>query len=125
MGGELPGVLWAYMTTARKPTGVSPFVLTYGMEAVIPTEIGLPTVRTTTSESANKEFIIRELDTSDELREAVAIRLASYQHRLANAYNKRVRPRVFQLGDLVLRKILKIRQTLRQENSNLTGKTRT
>ena len=41
---ELPGVLWAYKTTARKPTGVSPFVLTYGMEAVIPTEIGLPTV---------------------------------------------------------------------------------
>ena len=48
---ELPGVLWAYRTTTRKPTGVSPFVITYGMEAVISTEIGLPTVRTATSES--------------------------------------------------------------------------
>ena len=34
---ELPGVLWAYRTTARKPTGVSPFALTYWMEAVIST----------------------------------------------------------------------------------------
>ena len=34
---ELPGVLWAYRTTARKPTDISPFALTYGMEAVIPT----------------------------------------------------------------------------------------
>ena len=102
---ELLGVLWAYKTTARKPTAVSPFTLTYGMEAVILTEISLPTVHTTASESANEESIVRELDTSDELREAVAIRLASYQHRLANSCNKRVRPRVFQLGDLVLRKI--------------------
>ena len=75
------------------------------MEAVIPTEIGLPTVCTTASESANEESIVRELDTSDELREAAAIRPASYQHRLANSYKKRVRPRVFQPGDLVLQKV--------------------
>ena len=77
------------------------------MEAVIHTEIGLPTVRASTPESANEESIIRELNTSDELREAAAIRVASYQHRLASFYNKRVRPRVFQSGDLVLRKVFK------------------
>ena len=99
---ELPGVLWAYKTTARKLTGVSPSALTYGMEAVIPTEIVLPTVRAAMPESANEESIIIELDISDELREAVAIRVASYQRRLENSYNKRVRPRVFQPGDLVL-----------------------
>ena len=43
---ELPGVLWAYSTIARKPTSISPLALTYGMEAVIPTKIGLPTIRT-------------------------------------------------------------------------------
>ena len=31
---ELPGVLWAYRSTTRKPTGISPFSLTYGREAV-------------------------------------------------------------------------------------------
>ncbi|RVW13893.1 hypothetical protein CK203_090003 [Vitis vinifera] len=42
---ELPGVLWAYRTTPGRPTGNS-FRLAYGMDAVIPTEIGLPTIRT-------------------------------------------------------------------------------
>ena len=33
---ELPGVLWAYRTTVRTPTGETPFRLAYGSEAVIP-----------------------------------------------------------------------------------------
>ena len=75
------------------------------MEAVIPTEIGLPTIRTDTPESRNVESVVRELDASDEMREATAIRIASYHHRLANSYNKRVKPRMFQSGDLVLRNV--------------------
>ena len=102
---ELPGVLWAYRTTTRKPTDISPFALTYGIEAVIPTEIGLPTIQTATPESENAESVVRELDASDELREEAAIQVASYQRRLANSYNKRVKPRVFQPGDLGLRKV--------------------
>ena len=42
---------------------------------------------------------------SDALREAAAIRITSYQRRLANSYNRRVKPRVFRPGDLVLRKL--------------------
>ena len=102
---ELPGVLWAYRTTTRRPTGVSPFALTYGMEVVIPTEIGLPTIPTAVPNPTNEESIIEELDNSDELREEAAIRVASYQCRLANSYNKRVKPRTFQQGDLILRKV--------------------
>ena len=98
---ELPGVLWAYRTTARKPTGVSPFTITYGMEAIIPTEIGMPTIRTNTPEQGNAELTIKELDTVDELRESAAIRIASYQRRLERSYNKRVKLRAFQPGDLV------------------------
>ena len=75
------------------------------MEAIVPTEIGLPTIRTATPESENAESVVEALDTSDELREAAAIRVASYQHHLANSYNKRVKPRVFQPGDLILRKV--------------------
>ena len=77
------------------------------MEAVIPTEIGLPTIRTATPESENEGSVIRELDTSDELWEAATIQVTSYQRRLTNFYNKRVRPRVFQPGDLVLRRVFK------------------
>ena len=104
---ELPGVLWAYRTTARKPTDISHFALTYEMEAVIPIEIGLPIIRTATPKSENAELVVKELDASDELREVAAIRVASYQRRLENSYNKRVKSRVFQPGDLVLRKVFK------------------
>ena len=100
-------MIWAYRTTARKPIGISPFALTYGMEVVIPTEIGLPTIRTDTPESENAESIAKELDVSDELREVATIRITSYQHRLANSYNRRVKPRVFWPSDLVLRKVFK------------------
>ncbi|KAL0362156.1 UNVERIFIED_CONTAM: hypothetical protein Scaly_1170800 [Sesamum calycinum] len=42
---ELPGVLWAYRTTSRRSTRESPFNLVYGMEAIIPAEIGEETLR--------------------------------------------------------------------------------
>ena len=42
---ELPSVLWAYRTTARTPTGETPFRLTYGADAVIPAEVGLTSYR--------------------------------------------------------------------------------
>ena len=102
---ELPGVLWAYRTTARKPTGISPFAITYGMEAIIPTEIGMPTIRAGVPEQGNAELMVKDLDTIDELRESAVIRITSYQRRLASSYNKWVKPRTFQPGDLVLRKV--------------------
>ena len=78
------------------------------MEAVIPTEIGMPTIQTATPESENAESIARELDVSDELLEATTIRITSYQRRLANSYNRHVKPRVFWSSDQVLRKVFEI-----------------
>ncbi|XP_027158086.1 uncharacterized protein LOC113759712 [Coffea eugenioides] len=43
---ELPTILWAYRTTPRTATQETPFVLTYGAEAVIPAEIGCDPCRT-------------------------------------------------------------------------------
>ena len=60
---KLPGALWAYRTTPGRPIGNTPFALTYGMDAVIPTEIGLPTTRTEAGrqDDANAE-LRRNLD---------------------------------------------------------------
>ena len=102
---ELHGVLWAYRTTARKPTGISSFAITYGVEAIIPTEIGMPTIRTDVPEQGNADLMVKDIDTLDELRELAAIRITSFQFRLANSYNKRVKPRMFKPGNLVLRKV--------------------
>ncbi|GJW29888.1 reverse transcriptase domain-containing protein [Tanacetum coccineum] len=43
---ELPHVLWAHRTMIKSSNGETPFSLTYGTEAVIPAEIGMPTLRT-------------------------------------------------------------------------------
>ena len=41
----------------------------------------------------------------NELREAATIRIASYQQRMENLYNKHVKPHAFRVGDLILRKV--------------------
>ena len=62
------------------------------------------TLRTDIPEQSNTESVIKELDMADELREAAAVRIALYHHRLGNLYNRRVKPRMFQPRDLVIRK---------------------
>nr|CAN66354.1 hypothetical protein VITISV_004958 [Vitis vinifera] len=103
---ELPGVLWAYRTTPGRPTGNTPFALTYGMDAVIPTEIGLPTTRTDAAKQKDANMELgRNLDWADEVRESAAIRMADYQQRASAHYNRKVRPKNFKNGTLVLRKV--------------------
>ncbi|GKC40647.1 reverse transcriptase domain-containing protein, partial [Tanacetum coccineum] len=56
---ELPNVLWAHRTSIKQSNGETPFSLTYGSEAVILAEIGIPTYRT---------LIIREEYNEEEMR---------------------------------------------------------
>ena len=67
----------------------------------------MPTLRTDMLEQSNTESVIKNLDMENELREPAAVRIASYHCKLANLYNRRVKLRMFQLGDLVLRKLFK------------------
>ncbi|PHT85262.1 hypothetical protein T459_07368 [Capsicum annuum] len=73
-----------YHTTVRTSTGAIPYLLVYGTEAVIPAEVEIPSLR-----------VIVETDIDDE-----------EWRRMARAYNKKVRPRNFEVGQLVLRRIL-------------------
>ena len=102
---KLLRVLWAYRTTSRKPIRVSLFALTYGMEAIIPIEIRLPTLRTEVLGTAKAGAISKDQDMVDELWEAITIRIASYQERMVILYNNRIKPHAFQAGALVLRKV--------------------
>ncbi|XP_028057288.1 uncharacterized protein K02A2.6-like [Camellia sinensis] len=71
---KLPNVLWAYRTTPRRSTGETPYSLTYGMEAIIPLEVGVPTIRSEIFEPANNdEAIAQALDLAEERREAALI----------------------------------------------------
>uniref|UniRef100_A0A2N9EA47 Uncharacterized protein n=1 Tax=Fagus sylvatica TaxID=28930 RepID=A0A2N9EA47_FAGSY len=104
---ELPTVLWTFRTTPRSSTGETPYSLTYGVEAVIPLEVGLPTLRSEEYDQDNNELVLaKDLDLAQERRDLAMIRLASYQGDLKKRYGKSVRERILAPGDLVLRKVL-------------------
>nr|GEX54594.1 reverse transcriptase domain-containing protein [Tanacetum cinerariifolium] len=56
---ELPHVLWAHRTMIKSSHGDTPFSLTYGTEAVIPAEIGIPTYHTTAVDVVNNDEELR------------------------------------------------------------------
>ena len=65
----------------------------------------MPTLRTKVPEEANTEAIAKDLDMTNELREGMAVHIASYQQRMKNLYNKHVKQRVFRARNLVLRRV--------------------
>uniref|UniRef100_A0A2N9GSW4 Uncharacterized protein n=1 Tax=Fagus sylvatica TaxID=28930 RepID=A0A2N9GSW4_FAGSY len=104
---ELPSVMWTHRTTRRRSTGETPFALAYSVEAVIPFEVGLPTTRTTEFDAEENECNLwKYLNLLEERRDMATIRLALYQHQMKRRYDKNIRPRSFQVGDLVLQKVV-------------------
>ena len=104
---ELPNVLWTYRTIPRRSTGETPFSMTYGVEAVIPLEIGFPTSRTSSfNPSDNDEQLTKSLDLIEEKRENAMVQLAYYQQKLKQGYDVNVKLRTLTPGDLVLRKVV-------------------
>ena len=94
------------MTIVRTPTGEMPFRLTYGTEAVIPVEVGVAsTKRTTFRKEENDDKLRLSLDCLDEVRDKASSRMAKYQQKMAEYYNKRVKLRQLDIGDLILHKV--------------------
>ena len=103
---QLPIILWAYRTTTRTPTGETPFNLTYGIEAVIPIEIGHTSLRKEFFDERNNEDQLKlNLDCLDEVRDQAFQRMAKYQQKMVEYYNQRVKLKRFNIRDLVLRKV--------------------
>ncbi|CAL2239410.1 unnamed protein product [Prunus armeniaca] len=105
MVDELLGVLWAYRTTKRRSSGETSFSLAYGTEAIILPHV---TVLSIGNEvgciEQNSEQMRLSLDLlKGECKKAI-VQVVSYQQRLKSYYDERAKIRLFQLGDLVLRK---------------------
>ena len=104
---ELPHVLWTYWTTPHRSIRETPFSMTYEAEAIIPLEIGFPTLRTSSfSPSSNDGLLEKSLDLIEERRENAMVQLAYYQHKLKQGHDANVKLRPLTPGDLVLRKVL-------------------
>ncbi|TYK02888.1 uncharacterized protein E5676_scaffold968G00270 [Cucumis melo var. makuwa] len=98
--------LWAYRTTHRTPTEVTPYSLVYGLDAVLPLEREIPSLRMAVQEELtiedNVKLRLQELEALDEKRLEAQQALECYQARMSKAFDKHVKPRSFQVGDLVL-----------------------
>ena len=103
---ELPVVLWAYRTTVRTPTRETPFKLAYGSEAVIPAKVHMASHRVKGYEvEENKVQLRLNLDLIDEVRTNAEQRTARYKNLMARQYDAMVKPKRFNIGDLVLKKV--------------------
>ncbi|XP_072087219.1 uncharacterized protein [Arachis hypogaea] len=97
---ELASVLWSYRTTPQSSTGETPFRLTYGVDTVIPVEVGEPSPRILLkggSEAIEKDLV-------DETRQMAHLAEAAIKQRIALRYNGKVLKRSLGEGDLVLRR---------------------
>ncbi|XP_072090626.1 uncharacterized protein [Arachis hypogaea] len=97
---ELASVLWSYRTTEQSSTKETPFRLTYGVDAVIPVEIGESSPRLLlkgVEETVEKDLI-------DEAREMAHLTETALKQRIALRYNTKVLKRDFEPDDLVLRR---------------------
>uniref|UniRef100_A0A2N9EQ76 Integrase catalytic domain-containing protein n=1 Tax=Fagus sylvatica TaxID=28930 RepID=A0A2N9EQ76_FAGSY len=86
---HLPYALCAYRTSVRTSVGATPYSLVYGMEAVLPVEVEIPSLRILSQTQLGRSRMGPS---------------PLYQRRIERAYNKKARPRTFQPGDLVLKK---------------------
>ncbi|KAL0416764.1 UNVERIFIED_CONTAM: hypothetical protein Slati_3508300 [Sesamum latifolium] len=103
---ELPGVLWAYRTTPRTTTRETPFCLVYGLEVVIPAEIGEETARIVQYEpEGNRPVRNFDLATIEEIRDRAFAKILYYKSLMMKSYNSKIKPRSFQVRDLVLKKV--------------------
>ena len=84
---ELPGVLWAYRTTVRTPTGETLFKLAYENEAVIPAEVHM---------ANHMVMTYQEKDNEDAEHKTVR-----YKNHMARQHDAMVKPRHFNIGDLI------------------------
>ena len=105
---ELPHVLWTHHSTPRRSTSETLFSMTYGSEAVITIATSFPTLRSgQLLGGSNERLLSLGLDLAEEQREIVMVRLAQYQQKLRQGFDKGIRVRVFIPGDLVLRRVVK------------------
>ncbi|XP_074297816.1 uncharacterized protein LOC141628596 [Silene latifolia] len=77
--------LWAYRTTYKTPTKATPYALVYGVEAVLPLELQIPSLRIAIqeglTEDENDKLRLAELEALDEKRLEAQQKLQGYQAR--------------------------------------------
>nr|GEZ37576.1 reverse transcriptase domain-containing protein [Tanacetum cinerariifolium] len=88
----------------KTSNGDTLFSLTYGIEAVIPVEIGMPLIRCAkVNQAKNDKGLLLNLDITEERRENAAVREARSKAKMEKYYNAKVRNTSFRPGDFFYR----------------------
>jgi hypothetical protein len=101
----LSEALWAYRTAKHGAIQVTPFELVYGQEAMLPIEVNLQTYQVVHQDDLMteeyKDLMMDGIEDVPEDRFNALREIEKGKINNAKAYNKRVRERSFQVGDLV------------------------
>jgi transposase InsO family protein len=105
---ELPYVVWSMRTQpSRALHGNTPFFMVYGSEVVLLADLIFGAPRLTFESIVEAEATrLEDIDVLEEERLNVVIQSARYQQTLRRYHDKAVRHRSFEVGDLVLRRVL-------------------
>ena len=104
-------MLWAHKTTRKSATQETPFALAFGTEAVALVKVGLKSPKIEFASAEHNEEVLRlNLDLLEEKREQVLKRIEDYHKKTARYYDRRVKPRNYNPGDLVLKKLMPSRK---------------
>jgi hypothetical protein len=105
--------LWANRISKHSATKVTPFELVYRQEAILIIEVNLDALRIAPqNELSVVDYLNLMLDRLDEVSDERVKALGEIESdklRVAKAYNKRVKEKLFQVRDLVWKAILPIR----------------
>ena len=83
-----------------------PFRLIYGTDALIPIKVVVTSMRREAfNEDSNGDLLRVNLDCLDEVRDEASQKMTRYQQKMVEYYNKRVKLRRLNIGDLVLRRV--------------------
>ena len=102
--------LWAHHISRYGATKVTPFELVYGQETMLPIEVNLDAYRL--GKQNNQLAVMYHDLMMDNIDEVTDIRLRALMEiekdmaQVAKAYNKKVKSKSFQVGELVWKTIL-------------------
>lgn len=107
---KLPFALFAYRTSIWSSSEGTPCSLFYGIEAVLLIEIKIPSLwilmETSLEEAKRVRNRFEQLNFIKEKRMTDLCHGQYYRKRIARAYDKKIKPRTFEKGDLVLTRFI-------------------
>jgi hypothetical protein len=109
----LSEALWAHRISRHGATKVTPFKLVYGQDAVLPVEVNLDAYKLAKQNDISvivyHDLMMDNIDEVTDVRLKALKKIEKDKARVARAYNKKVKSKSFQVGELVWKTILPIR----------------